>query len=84
MSSTESVGIMWASVSAALFGFLSFHFLYTDGWSFDGTLSKLKEMRERIYPSAENRTENWWRAPFGYCCAILSTILWIVAAATNK
>ena len=69
-----------ASILAAAFGFLSFHCLYNDGWSFDGTWSKLKEMKNRIWPEPHNRSAGWWYAPFGYICAIVSTACWIVAA----
>lgn len=74
----------WASIIAAVFGFLSFHFLYSDGWSFDGTWTKLRELKERMWPAKENRVVGWWHGPFGYACAIISTIGWIVAALNSK
>lgn len=70
----------WASVFAAIFGFASFHYLFNDGWSFDGTWSKLREIRERIYPSPQNRIDGWWKGTLAYACALASMILWIVAA----
>lgn len=60
----------WSAIFAAFFGFLSFHFLYSDGWSFDGTLTFMKELKERVWPSKENRINGWWHGPFGYTCAI--------------
>ena len=68
-----------AGVLAATSGFVSFHFLYSDGWSFDGTWSKLKQLRERMWPSPENRIEGWWHSLVGYVCAFISAVLWIFA-----
>ena len=72
------------SILAAILGFVSFHFLYTDGWSFDGTWSKLRELKERICPSPENRPVGWWHAPLGYACAMISMILWVLSTLYSK
>lgn len=71
----------WLSIVAAITGFASFHYLFSDGWSFDGTWSKLREIRERLLPSIENRRDGWWAGTLAYVCAIVSAICWIVAAA---
>jgi hypothetical protein len=70
----------WLSTFAAVFGFFSFHFLYSDGWSFDGAWSKWREIRERLYPAKEDRNEGWWHGTTGYFCAVLATVFWIWAA----
>ena len=74
----------WLSTFAAVFGFFSFHFLFSDGWSFDGTWSKLREIRERLYPLPENRSDGWWHGTTGYFCAALATIFWIWASWKSK
>ena len=69
-----------AAIFASIFGFASFHYLFNDGWGFDGTWSKWRELKERIFPGSQNRNPGWWKGTVAYLCAVISMLLWIFAA----